>query len=123
MCWDYHVILMVRDGKWRIYDLDSLLSFGCSARAYTMATFPFGDGIPEAPMFRVLNAMEYLDTFSSDRRHMIGPDGEYLHPPPKWPLIQANPNTSFNLWDFVSMDGGGSGEVVELDVFEHCFCS
>lgn len=113
--WDYHVILLVQDEKrWRVFDPDSLLPFGCRLAEYLLASFPFGATIPEAPLFRVIRAAEYIHSLSSDRRHMRNEDGSFMEPPPNWPVIRMDPATPSNLWDFVDMGAGGRGEVLDL---------
>lgn len=49
--------------------------------------------------FRVIKAREYLDNFSSDRKHMLDADGKWLKPPPEWPCIfaRSGENESSNL--------------------------
>jgi hypothetical protein len=40
--------------------------------------------------YRLVTALEYMSTFSSDRSHMIRPDGSFSSPPPSYPLIQIS---------------------------------
>lgn len=115
MCWDYHVILIAEDsGEWFVFDPDSTLDFGCGLQEYLTASFPFGDRIAQAPLFRVIKAAEYTRSFSSDRRHMRKADGSFHASPPVWPVIQGAECSSFNLWDFVDMVNVGQGEVLDL---------
>ena len=40
-------------------------------------------------MFRVIPANVFLDTFASDRSHMLDAEGKWLKPPPSYPCIQT----------------------------------
>lgn len=40
-------------------------------------------------MFRVIPAEEFLQTFASDRSHMLTPDGHWMAPPPTYPPIKT----------------------------------
>ncbi len=92
--WDYHVVLLDRSppaGAWRVWDLDSVLPFPCPADEYLRRTFRDVDAIdPElAPRFRVVTAHRYVETFASDRRHMVRADGSWAAPPPAWEAIRT----------------------------------
>lgn len=92
--WDYHVILLVRDAGWRVYDLDTALAFPEAATTYLERTFRFQDRMPEAirPRFLLCEGDAYVRTFSSDRSHMRDADGSWYAPPPDWPpIIQGQP--------------------------------
>lgn len=97
--WDYHVILLVKDVKWQVYDLDSKLPLGVDATDYLKLTF--NDGEPVLPefeaRFKVLNGREYADKFQSDRSHMIGREGQWLQPPPPWPQILSEAENKWPL--------------------------
>jgi len=68
-------------------------------------------------IFRVVPAPAFLQTFASDRRHMLKEDGSWLKPPPSYPCITA-PHTTHNLEEFISMDSSaGLGEVLSLTEF------
>ena len=62
-----------------------------------------------APMFRVIEAQRFLETFASDRSHMRSEEG-WQRPPPEWPCI----GTGMNLMRFVDMEAEFEGRVVEL---------
>ncbi len=81
--WDYHVVLVVGTAVW---DLDSELGAPAPAPRYFAETFR---PVPErfAPRFRVMDASDYREAFASDRRHMRGPDGSFVQPPPPWDPI------------------------------------
>lgn len=40
-------------------------------------------------MFRVIPAEEFLQTFASDRSHMLTPEGQWMSPPPIYPPIKT----------------------------------
>jgi hypothetical protein len=84
--WDYHVILH-RDGF--IYDFDSRLGFRSPAREYIGLSFPPATPPALRPLFRLITARTWLKEFSSDRRHMRGPGGEWLKLPPPWPPLRG----------------------------------
>ena len=72
--WDYHVILIYRPDtdKTLVYDLDSELPFPTYFHKYVTETFRT-DAILNTEyhrQFRVVPAQSFLETFSSDRRHM-----------------------------------------------------
>lgn len=48
--------------------------------------------------FRVIPAESYLETFSSDRRHMRRPDGSWIKPPPQYEPIQTMCKLRINLF-------------------------
>ena len=98
-----------------VYDFDSTLSFPVSATEYLQSAirdeqnllaryrryrlkkltvfFPF---LVLFSMFRVIPAREYLDTFASDRSHMLKKDKTtYNAPPPPYPPIR---NRSINIF-------------------------
>jgi len=119
--WDYHVILIYRPDTDRtlVYDLDSELPFPTYFHKYVTETFRT-DAILNTEyhrQFRVVPAQTFLETFSSDRRHMRKEDGSWLKPPPSYPCI-ANSSTAHNLEEFISMDTSkGDGEVLSLTEF------
>lgn len=47
-------------------------------------------------MFRVIPAQYYLETFASDRSHMLVNETEYLSTPPEYPCIQTDSKTFFS---------------------------
>ena len=92
--WDYHVILFVKEGDWRVYDLDTALPFPVAASTYLRQTFRFQDRMPEVirPRFLLLEGDAYVRSFSSDRSHMRDGDGAWYAPPPAWPpIVQGRP--------------------------------
>ena len=87
--WDYHVVVCERppgaDG-WEVWDPDSTLGMPLSASRWIEGSFPqLLQGFE--PRFRLVEAAQYLASFSSDRRHMRAPDGGEVQPFPPWPPI------------------------------------
>lgn len=97
--WDYHVILLARaetTPSWMVFDLDTLWGFPVQASAYFADSFAGVSSWPKQyqPMFRVIPSVAYVETFRSDRSHMLSHSGEYLQPPPPWPaIISARSNS------------------------------
>ena len=128
MLWDYHVILLVKDGhKSLVYDLDTKLPFPASFEKYCEATFGEESAITEKfrRMFRVIPGGEFLAGLSSDRRHMRRQESQELtQPPPSWPCIRGSEKTEHNLDTFISMgEGEGLGTVCDLEQFVRMFRS
>jgi protein N-terminal glutamine amidohydrolase len=77
-----------------VWDLDSLLPFPSDFSHYASKAFLGGvDGESRLPsrlqrFYRVIPAATFVAHFASDRRHMRGPDGGWLAPPPPHPCIQ-----------------------------------
>lgn len=145
--WDYHVILIqskkvMKKGKQRIQaqvlDLDTHLSFPCSLEEYLVGTFgmKFASKKEEklyAPLFRVVRAEHYLETFFSDRMHMLK-DGKWIASPPDYDCITTanmvrNKNGYFsNLDDYIDMSKSAIGrfdskfgEVLTIDQLKSKF--
>ncbi|XP_033127444.1 protein N-terminal glutamine amidohydrolase-like isoform X2 [Anneissia japonica] len=73
--------------------------------------------------FRVVSGAVFLDTFASDRKHMKGPDGLWLKPPPMYPCISTKASSN-NLADFITMvPSVGVGDVINLNTLVHRFSS
>ncbi|XP_044746553.1 protein N-terminal glutamine amidohydrolase isoform X1 [Coccinella septempunctata] len=123
--WDYHVIFLYHPEPQRclVYDLDSDLPFPTYVHKYITETFRT-DHILKSDyfrFFRVVPAKEFLNDFSSDRRHMKRPDGTWIKPPPSYSPI-TNSNNPHNLEDFIQMDPAkGPGEVLSLTQFVQRF--
>jgi protein N-terminal glutamine amidohydrolase len=91
--WNYHVILIASNGgSSLIYDFDSTLSVPLPGREYMQKTFPGQETMtaPNLPHFKAIEAEDYLHSFFSDRSHMKDSVGNWLSPPPQWPLIGNN---------------------------------
>ncbi len=113
--WDYHVFLLVKDEEWQVWDLDTTLGFPLSASEYWKATFAMGYALPVEfqPWFRVLTGEEYQLHFSSDRSHMLDPQGKWMKEPPSW-TSPWQEDKGMNLNRFVEMKEGFVGEICEL---------
>jgi hypothetical protein len=102
-CWDYHVILLtdtdqrcgqasVQESRW-VWDVDSTLQYPCPLNEYLAQTFPYDWPHPHGPLFRLIEAFVYLNTFASDRSHMY--DGRvWSSPPPPYDIIQTESDTN-----------------------------
>jgi hypothetical protein len=91
--WDYHVILWTSGiGKDFIYDFDSTLPFPCEANQYLTETFQEVSTMKseDCPLFKIINANDYISGFHSDRSHMKDKDGQWVFPPPTWDVIQSS---------------------------------
>lgn len=109
VCWDYHVV-MLHAGN--ILDFNSTLPFSTPFEQYFAWSFIDERLLPEylIPMFRVIPAGEFVESFLSDRRHMKTEQG-WSAPPPPWPLISQS---SSNLSRFADMRDLEFGEVLNL---------
>jgi hypothetical protein len=88
---------------WCVWDLDSLLSLPVPMRQYLDETFCHRrfERTLHAPRFRIIEASEYVKSFSSDRSHMRDKNGDWLAPPPAWSPILKEGGCSFpQLIDF-----------------------
>jgi hypothetical protein len=118
--WDYHVVLLFRSEDWQVYDLDTLLETPTPIAQYIKQTFKQGP-VPEPylPVFRIIDADEFVSIFSSDRSHMLTADGKWQVPPPPWPAIVRN-NQS-NLMELIDMRKPSFGTILDLSQFENLF--
>ncbi|KAH3886433.1 protein N-terminal glutamine amidohydrolase-like [Dreissena polymorpha] len=116
--WDYHVIFIhiSHQGSF-VYDLDSRLAFPTSFCDYFRCSIrPCAAFKPEFHRrFRLIEAELFLQTFASDRSHMLTENGEWKKPPPCYPCIRTNESEN-NIQDFISMENGvGVGKVLNSD--------
>lgn len=118
--WDYHVILLFRNDGWQVFDLDTVCGAPVAFAKYADYTFGSGE-IPEEflPKFRVVDADEFVASFSSDRSHMLTADGQWQVPPPPWPAIIRNDQS--NLMKLIDMAEAEPGTVMSLPQFKACF--
>lgn len=103
ICWDYHVVLAVNIDGWKIFDLDTTLSFPIRLKEYISSTFKGMAGIHQSywPNFKIIGAERYVRELYSDRKHMKDEGGKWLSPAPDWPLILGNKQLSIDgLFDF-----------------------
>eukprot|EP00960_Hanusia_phi_P019692 581338-Hanusia_phi.AAC.9 len=116
--WDYHVVCAVKHmgSDTVIYDLDTTLPFPSPAHTYIKKAFRPHARIRSSfrPLFRVVEAQEYLECFSSDRSHMMKAGGEFLATPPGYPCILRASGEN-NVMKFADMcDSSMPGVVVDL---------
>lgn len=119
--WDYHVVLLVEPtpGRCVVWDLDSRGGAPQPLTRWLSATFGHVGSTPVVydPMFRVIAATRFVESFASDRRHMRDEAG-WRAPPPPWAPIGAG----FTLWEHVSMaPSSAPGEIVDLAALQARF--
>jgi hypothetical protein len=115
VCWDYHVILLVWDNTWQVWDFDTTLDFPVNASTYFLKTFRGPDESFENTnaFFKTIEAKEYIDNFSSDRSHMRLPSGDWVVPPPSWsPIVKGGIS---NLIEWLDIESDGPGKVLSLE--------
>lgn len=115
--WDYHVVMLAFKGTWMVYDLDSTLPIPCQLDLYLNQTF---NKVSQPPGFLVLDGIDYGNFFSSDRRHMVNPDGTWKATPPDWPLIK-NGGVGFDLGSLMDFELHKS-KVITLGRLRELFC-
>ena len=85
--WDYHVILLASSQEGSvIYDFDSTLDLPIPLDSYLKETFQ-SSFENEQPYFKLIDSLDYIQFFYSDRSHMKDGDGDWKFAPPNWPLI------------------------------------
>ena len=112
--WDYHVLLLVFNSGWQVWDLDTTLGLPVTAETYFQKTF-LNSSIDLDNcdvILRLIASGSYVQSFSSDRSHMKSSTGEWLAPPPEWPAI-LNESKS-NLLEWLDVDRDGPGQVQTL---------
>lgn len=113
--WDYHVALFERSSprvQWQVWDPDTTLGMPISAARWIDGSFPRQPHDPTA-RFRIVDAAQYLRTFSSDRRHMRTSGGREIQPFPSWPPI-LDAAQSHLLPRFLDAGDAFLGEVCDL---------
>ncbi len=116
--WDYHAVLAVyRPSGVEVEDLDCVRGPSLPARDWLEASFGPARGMQArfAPRFRVIDAEEYVASFSSDRAHMRAPDGSWLAPPPAWAPFVRGPSSLLRVADVAAPFAGEA-----LGLFELC---
>lgn len=113
VCWDYHVILVVRRRRWEVWDLDSRLGAPVDAGRYFERTFPPGPPWRLPVRFRALAAEEFVSKFNSDRSHMRTAQGVWTAPPPPWPPILKQ--GGYPLMELIDMVRADPGTVLTLE--------
>lgn len=121
-CWDYHVILIQcceNEGTSLVFDIDSYLPYPCPLSTYLEQSFPASTTIHRqyVPFFRILRASDYLQNFSSDRRHMFDKETQtWKAPPPSYACINNHvPNNLDQFLDFSSSKTDEFGKIVSLE--------
>jgi hypothetical protein len=119
--WDYHVILLHKEGSWHVWDLDTTLGLPMDFLAYVDATFRMStrDLDEYAPQFRVIDAKAYASLLSSDRSHMRNANGTWKATPPVWPLIKGAGDS--NLMQLIDMARPATGTVMSFAEFVKVF--
>eukprot|EP00164_Ancoracysta_twista_P009865 GFYU01014705.1.p1 GENE.GFYU01014705.1~~GFYU01014705.1.p1 ORF type:complete len:183 (-),score=5.59 GFYU01014705.1:434-982(-) len=116
--WDYHVIVVSNQ---QVYDLDCKhRTFPTSGEEYFQFSFQPQIAIRKEfeRNFRVIEAVQFLNTFSSDRSHMIQEGETTPKDPPSWPCIRASAATSMNLPAFIEMERNSvPGALMDEDQF------
>jgi hypothetical protein len=114
--WDYHALLISHDTGWKVWDLDTTLSFPITLNEYLDLTFNL-ESTNDAlrPYFRIVDFEDFHNKFSSDRSHMLDAGGNWLAPPPIWPPILNI--ASSNLSDFIDMTKESFGQVLDMHHF------
>ncbi|EOQ99089.1 Protein glutamine amidohydrolase [Wallemia ichthyophaga EXF-994] len=89
--WDYHVIAVVEahDSEY-IIDLDTKLDRVSNARDYLNLTFSPHTPHQYRAFINLTPAHSFLQSFASDRRHMLTNKGTYSSPPPPWKCIRGH---------------------------------
>lgn len=124
--WDYHVVLLQAvNSTWRVFDLDTTLDFPETLGTYLEQSFRPQDAKSQQfdPFFRLVDAKEFLKHFSSDRSHMLNPEGRYVSKPPQYPCIQTR-ETKTNLETYISTRQGREpiyGTVFDYGSFEKAY--
>ena len=117
LCWDYHVVFMQHtETGTQIVDPDCTVpgaSEGIALRDYARLSFPplvpgWADCVP---LFRIIDAAQYVATFASDRRHMRDAQGNWLKPPPPWSAI----GEGHALDELKDMSDGHRADVLSLE--------
>ena len=115
VCWDYHVVAVARkSSETYVFDFDTTLEFPCPLTLYASQSFkPIASAIPPGWVqfalltghyFRPVKGSDFLETFSSDRSHMIDKSsGHFLSDPPNYDPI-LKPHLGHNLMDFLDFE-------------------
>ncbi|CAH8459419.1 unnamed protein product [Schistosoma turkestanicum] len=101
--WDYHVFLICHsEHKYWVYDFDSLLPFPSPFIQYVTHGLRQNIILPEKlhRSYRVIPVVDYLNHFSSDRRHMLREDGNWIAPPPSYECIRGQSSSSSHTLPF-----------------------
>jgi len=117
--WDYHVILLVFQNEWLVYDFDTILSFPVKLEEYLHKTFQNVENYRYQPYFRIITKQDYLTKFSSDRSHMFI-NRKWTHTPPQWKKII---NGSSNFTDIINFKNDFIGQTLNFTSFKKKYCN
>ncbi|BFZ53661.1 hypothetical protein PYCC9005_000690 [Savitreella phatthalungensis] len=130
LIWDYHVILVTHSecGVAQVFDFDASTVFPTPWQVYRSVVLRTHLPLLEdfRRMYRVIPARRFLETFASDRSHMLDPcgDGTYFAPIPNWPLIRGTLSVSLmtlhaliQIPSFDTSDDSALGRVMTEDEF------
>jgi hypothetical protein len=117
--WDYHVILLIKQESWLVYDFDTILSFPTEIGEYIDKTFNNKYNKMYLPKFRLISANHYIKKFSSDRSHMEQ-NGKWIHKPPFWQPIINKESTFYN---FINFNNDFIGSIINFENFLYKFTS
>ncbi|RDD47159.1 Protein N-terminal glutamine amidohydrolase [Trichoplax sp. H2] len=126
--WDYHVILIRKASNLvSVLDFDSQLQFPCTFYDYVTHGLRPDDELQKQfqRLFRVIPALDFLETFASDRSHMktTKDSNTYLKTPPPYPPIFTK-DCSMNLPQFIKMElTSVPGQILNYENFLHFFRS
>jgi hypothetical protein len=109
--WDYHVVALLPQAG-LILDLDDRERFAWPVADWLLHAFR-APSPRHQPRFRIVPQAELLATFSSDRRHMRGRNGEPLQPFPPWPA-PFRPGLGHTLHRFLDLDDPIAGTVTDV---------
>ena len=114
LLWDYHVVLLVQNHGWQVWDFECDLGLTVPALDWCNACFPYQHTIRPAyhPHFRVMSAANYVATLRSDRSHMRDAKGNYNKPPPPW--SPPGGGSDSNLAQFIDLRQPLVGEIYDL---------
>ncbi|KAL7525574.1 hypothetical protein ACHAWF_001423 [Thalassiosira exigua] len=146
VCWDYHVFVLrtttttsrraaaaakdgadetandgaTKDGT-EVLDVDTHLSYPCPLDDYLDGSFPHAlNPLVDPhflPLFRVVDANEYLTRFYSDRGHMIK-DGNWTATPPEYaPILDGAPIRNGLEHEKAGVEAGGCGSRSNLESY------
>ncbi|EDV29694.1 uncharacterized protein TRIADDRAFT_52358 [Trichoplax adhaerens] len=128
ICHDYHVILIRKASNLvSVFDFDSQLQFPCTFYDYVTHGLRPDDELQKQfqRLFRVIPALDFLETFASDRSHMktTKDSNTYLKAPPPYPPIFTK-DCSMNLPQFIKMElTSVPGQILNYENFLHFFRS
>ena len=116
--WDYHVVLLVLDqGNWVVYDLDSTLGFPVDLGKYLHQTFgEIASLKPEnRPFFKTFSGNTFMETFYSDRSHMKDGDGNWIFTPPSWPIVEQGNTHKLEMEEIMNFSDSSFQKIISIE--------